>query len=187
DCADLHAVRVRECELLHCPAVRQRAEGSPRDARRRRRECDRGVARARSVTSTARDNRRQHNERRLSKSHDYRSSRTTTECAGSVTVSWPFATRAPANGAGLTASGRSKVLCASILSPLRTRPVAVVALAPCRSTVTVRVAFGSRLLIVTCMVPLWSRDADALTAGIESTPSVYQPPCETEIGSSTAS
>ncbi|PAV70871.1 hypothetical protein WR25_24233 [Diploscapter pachys] len=55
----------------------------------------------------------------------------TTDFAGSATDSRPFAPRlAPVNATGFSVSGASKVLCASIVGAVRTRPVTLLPASP---------------------------------------------------------
>ena len=97
--------------------------------------------------------------------------RTTTDFAGSFTSSVsPFST-APANAAGSTAFGASKVLCALIAGAVRMRPATDFAVSPASFTVSVAGWEGLVLASETCTAePSAARVADALTSGIFSEP-----------------
>lgn len=104
----------------------------------------------------------------------YCRSSTTTDLGGSVTLSVPPLICAPVNGAGLTVSGASNVLCELIAGAVRMRPETPPALRPSSFTVTVLVWFGSRLDRPTCTLPSLPRTADPLTAGITNLSLLYQ-------------
>ena len=67
--------------------------------------------------------------------------------------------------AGVTACGASKVLCASMVFEVSTRPVATFAFTPAPIHRTVAARFGSRFTSATCSFPSVSRAAVTLTEG----------------------
>ena len=100
----------------------------------------------------------------------YSTSKTTTDLAGNVAVNPSPVSLNALNAPGLTASVFSKVLCACIVSAVRTRPDIAFGWAPLSVQFTSAVAFGLRLQSETWILPALSRDAETLNAGILSRP-----------------
>ena len=101
------------------------------------------------------------------------SSRTTTDFDGILTESVLPLRRVPVNFSGFTASAFVNVLCAVIFGAVNIRPLTLATFNPRTSIDTSTAFFGFVLERVMWTLPALSRDAEPLTAGMDSSPNVY--------------